>query len=90
MARHISPLASQAREIISHKYYRETDGTKAKLEEILVLEKRKAQNRIPYFFSCSKQYAGKFMLGKHHCIQLFHISCIQMVMSIVSFRHAYR
>lgn len=64
MARHIAPLSGQAREIISHKYYKETDGTKAKLEEILVLEKRKSPNRIPYFFSCSKQYPGKFMLGK--------------------------
>ena len=65
MARHIAPLAAQAREILSHKYYKESDGTKAKLEEILVIEKRKTPTRIPYFFSCSKQYAGKFMLGKH-------------------------
>ena len=64
MARYIAPLAAHAREILSHKYYKETDGTKAKLEEVLVIEKRKSPNRIPYFFSCSKQYAGKFMLGE--------------------------
>lgn len=63
MARHISPMASHAREILTHKYYRETDGTRAKLEEVLMQEKRKTPGRIPYFFSCSKQYAGKFMLG---------------------------
>jgi len=63
MARHISPLAAHAREIITHKYYKESDGTKAKLEEILMMEKRKAPGRIPYFFSCSKQFPGKFMLG---------------------------
>lgn len=64
MARHISPMAAHAREIFTHKYYRETDGTKAKLEEVLTVEKRKTPGRIPYFFSCSKQFPGKFMLGK--------------------------
>jgi len=61
-------MAAHAREISTHKYYKESDGTKAKLEEILMQEKRKTPGRIPYFFSCSKQYPGKFMLGKANCM----------------------
>ena len=57
-------MASQAREIINHRYYRETEGgIKQKLEEILIAEKRKNPSRIPYFFSASQVYSGKFMLG---------------------------
>ena len=57
-------MASQAREIVNHRYYRETEGgLKQKLEEILLTEKRKNPSRIPYFFSASQVYAGKFMLG---------------------------
>ncbi|XP_057294879.1 transcription elongation factor SPT6-like [Hydractinia symbiolongicarpus] len=63
MTRYIGPLSTHAREILSHKYFKETDGTRAKLEEILAVEKRKAPGRIPYFFSTAKQYPGKFMIG---------------------------
>lgn len=57
-------MVSQARELINHRYYRETEGgIKQKLEEILVAEKRKNPSRIPYFFSASQAYPGKFMLG---------------------------
>lgn len=64
IARYIQPMASQAREIVNHRYYRETEGgLKQKLEEILLTEKRKNPSRIPYFFSASQVYAGKFMLG---------------------------
>ncbi|XP_065055472.1 transcription elongation factor SPT6-like isoform X2 [Rhopilema esculentum] len=64
IARYIQPMSSQAREIINHRYYRETEGgVKQKLEEILVTEKRKNPSRIPYFFSASQTYPGKFMLG---------------------------
>ena len=64
LTRHVTPLASHARELIAHKYYKETDGTRPKLEEILALEKRKNPGRIPYFFTVSKQLPGKFMIGK--------------------------
>ena len=57
-------MTSQTREIVNHRYYRETEGgNKQKLEEILLTEKRKNPSRIPYFFSASQVYPGKFMLG---------------------------
>ncbi len=64
IARFIQPIAVQARDVINHRYYRETEGgIKQKLEEILLNEKRKNPSRIPYFFSASQTYPGKFMLG---------------------------
>lgn len=69
MTRYIGPLSTHAREILSHKYFKETDGTRAKLEEILAMEKRKAPGRIPYFFSTAKQYPGKFMIGKTNSVK---------------------
>ena len=63
MAHHITPMAAHARELLNHKYYKETGGVRAKLEEILTQEKRKTPGRIPYFFASNKQYPGKFMLG---------------------------
>ena len=63
-ARHISPMAMHAREVLNHKYFKDTEGgQRQKLEEILTAEKRKAPSKIPYYFSTSKQYPGKFMLG---------------------------
>ncbi|XP_031559934.1 transcription elongation factor SPT6-like [Actinia tenebrosa] len=64
IARHIQPMASLAREVVTHKYHRPADGgSKPKLEELLVVEKKKAPQRIPYFISLSKAYPGKFLLG---------------------------
>lgn len=56
-------MASFAREILNHKNYRVVDGVKAKLEEILQVEKRKAPQRIPYLMSTTKEFPGKFFLG---------------------------
>ena len=56
-------MASFAREILNHKNYRAVDGVKAKLEEILQAEKRKAPQRIPYLMSTTKEFPGKFFLG---------------------------
>ena len=64
LTRHITPLAAHSRELCAHKYFKESDGTRQKLEEILGQEKRKNPGRIPYFFTTSKQYAGKFMIGE--------------------------
>ena len=64
IARHIQPMAALAREVVGHKYHKPADGgVKAKLEEILIVEKKKAPQRIPYFISLSKAYPGKFLLG---------------------------
>ena len=64
IARHIQPMAAFAREVVSHKYHRPAEGgLKAKLEEVLTIEKKKAPQRIPYYISLSKAYPGKFLLG---------------------------
>jgi len=63
IARHVQPMASFAREILNHKNYRAVDGSKAKLEEVLHAEKRKAPQRIPYLLSTCKEFPGKFFLG---------------------------
>ncbi|XP_067032168.1 transcription elongation factor SPT6-like [Acropora muricata] len=63
IARHVQPMASFAREILNHKNYRAVDGNKTKLEEILLAEKRKAPQRIPYLLSTTKDFPGKFFLG---------------------------
>lgn len=57
-------MAALAREAIAHKYHRSAEGgVKQKLEEILIIEKKKAVQRIPYYISLSKAYPGKFLLG---------------------------
>lgn len=57
-------MASLAREVVTHKYHRAAEGgSKPKLEELLVVEKKKAPQRIPYFISLSKAYPGKLLLG---------------------------
>ena len=64
LARHIQPMSAHARDILNHRYFKDTDGgNKQKMEEILQTEKRKNPSRIPYYFSSAKQYPGKFMLG---------------------------
>ena len=56
-------MASFVREVLNHKNYRAVDGVKAKLEELLLAEKRKHPQRIPYFMSTTKDFPGKFFLG---------------------------
>lgn len=64
IARHIQPMASFVREILNHKYFRAADGgQKSKMEEILLAEKKRTPQRIPYFLSTSKEFPGKFLLG---------------------------
>ncbi|XP_077995239.1 transcription elongation factor SPT6-like isoform X2 [Glandiceps talaboti] len=64
IARHVQPMASFVRDVLSHKYYKDTQGGKREvMEKILSEEKKKAPSKIPYFMSLSKDYPGKFMLG---------------------------
>ena len=64
IARHISPMASNARDILTYKYFRsDTDGgNRTKCEQIVISEKRANPAKIHYFFSASKEMPGKFML----------------------------
>jgi transcription elongation factor SPT6 len=64
VARHVQPMASYTRDLLSYKYYRDTcGGHKDKAEELLKEEKKKNPNKIHYFLSASKNYPGKFLLS---------------------------
>ena len=64
IARHIQPMASLARDVLSHKYYKDTEGgNRTTLEEMLKAEKTKNPKRIPYFLTSSKDAPGRFLLG---------------------------
>ena len=61
IARHINPMSSNSRDIITFKYFRsETEGgNKAKCEGMIMSEKRANPSKIHYFFSASKDLPGK-------------------------------
>lgn len=64
IARHVTPMASFARDLLAYKYYRNSEGgMKDKMEEFLKEEKKKNANKIHYFLSASKNYPGKFLLS---------------------------
>lgn len=64
IARHVTPMASFARDVLTYKYYRDTcGGMKDKAEELLKEEKKKNANKIHYFMSASKNLPGKFLLS---------------------------
>ena len=52
-------MASNARNILNHQYYRESNGgNKNVLEDLLKKAKQLAPSRIPYFMSVSKEFPG--------------------------------
>ena len=61
IARHINPMSSNCRDILSFKYFRpETDGgNKTKCESMILSEKRANPAKIHYFFSACKNLPGK-------------------------------
>ncbi|XP_065344159.1 transcription elongation factor SPT6 [Cloeon dipterum] len=64
IARHINPMASFARDLLNFRYYRDFDGGKREVaEKYLAEEREKNKNKIHYFVSASKEFAGKFMLS---------------------------
>lgn len=64
IARYVTPMAAHARDLLSFKYYKETEGgLKDKMEEILKDEKKKNASKIHYFVSVAKNYPGKFLLS---------------------------
>lgn len=64
IARHVSPMASLARELIAFKYYRPSiGGIKEKMEELLREEKKKRPNTIHCFVCPSRNFGGQFMLS---------------------------
>merc|ERR1719410_455411 len=61
IARHITPMASHARDLLNFKYYRDTEGGKREIAEKLL--KHEPKTKINYFVSASKDFPGKFMLS---------------------------
>jgi transcription elongation factor SPT6 len=55
IARHVTPMAAHARDLLYFKYYRETNGGhKDKAEEVVKEEKKKNPSKIHYIVSASK------------------------------------
>lgn len=55
IARHVTPMASHARDLITFKYYKDTmGGKKDKAEEILKEERRRNPSKIHYIISASQ------------------------------------
>ena len=55
IARHVNPMAAHARDLLSFRYYRDTEGgLKDKAEEILKEEKKKNPTKIHYIVSVAK------------------------------------
>ncbi|EDV22209.1 uncharacterized protein TRIADDRAFT_59208 [Trichoplax adhaerens] len=74
LARYVQPMAALTRDIINHRYYYVAGDTEKKeLEKLLLSEKKKQPSRIPYHFSASSKYPGKFMLSylprNHPCYE---------------------
>jgi len=67
----IDPIAGFVLEIMSHKYYNPNLNNNTKTQEIeleniehfLSIEKNKNKIKIPYVFTCCRQFPGKFMLS---------------------------
>lgn len=54
IARYVNPMAAHARDLLSFKYYRDTEGLKDKAEEIIKEEKKKNASKIHYVLGASK------------------------------------
>ena len=65
IARHINPMSSNSRDIITFKYFRsDTEGgNKPKCEAMIMSEKRANPSKIHYFFSASKDLPGKVRIS---------------------------
>ncbi|XP_026762077.2 transcription elongation factor SPT6 [Galleria mellonella] len=63
IARHVTPMAGHARDLIAYKYYKPLGGMRDKAEELLKEEKAKNPNKIHYVISAAKNHPGRFLLS---------------------------
>ncbi|KAF8563474.1 hypothetical protein P879_06561 [Paragonimus westermani] len=64
VARHVQPIVSLVRDIMSYRYYRDSrGGDRALLGSLLQQEKANNPDRIPYFLSSMKERPGYFILA---------------------------
>jgi transcription elongation factor SPT6 len=54
IARYVNPMAAHAQDVLSFKYYRDTQGLRDKAEEIIKEEKKKNPSKIHYVLGASK------------------------------------
>ncbi|XP_050511669.1 transcription elongation factor SPT6 isoform X2 [Diabrotica virgifera virgifera] len=64
IARHVTPMAAHARDLLYFRYYKDFQGGhKDKAEEYLKDEKKKNASKIHYVVSAAKNIPGKFLLS---------------------------
>ncbi|BHF60733.1 Transcription elongation factor SPT6 [Sparganum proliferum] len=64
VARFMQPMVYLIREVMTHKYYRDSrGGIREVLTELLRKEKEISPNRIPYFLSSMAEHPGCFLLA---------------------------
>ncbi|KAI6213562.1 SH2 domain-containing protein [Aphelenchoides besseyi] len=65
LARYITPLAEYVREVLNHKYFVDSLASEdmTEIEEQIRLLKSSQPGRIPYVFTASKTYPGKFVIS---------------------------
>ena len=73
IARFIQPMASNANDLITHKYFRE-DSSRDKIDEALKQAKKATPSRIPYFITADKTLPGEFFQIFSWIIKLFFFS----------------
>ncbi|CAH8839646.1 unnamed protein product [Trichobilharzia szidati] len=78
VARHVQPMASLVRDIMTYRYYRDSSGgDRNHLNTLLQHEKSLNPDRIPYFLSSTKERPGYFILAylpnKNPHFELFSI-----------------
>ena len=55
IARYVGPMASNARDLIEHKYFRDIGGSRKEAEFLCKEAKRADAKKIPYFLSCCRK-----------------------------------
>ncbi|VDK88893.1 unnamed protein product [Dibothriocephalus latus] len=64
VARFMQPMVYLIREVMTHKYYRDSrGGIRDVLTELLRKEKEISPNRIPYFLSAMAEHPGCFLIA---------------------------
>lgn len=54
IARHVTPMASHARDLLNFRYFKEFEGQRDKAEEYLKEERKRNSSKIHYVVSASK------------------------------------
>ncbi|CAD5223704.1 unnamed protein product [Bursaphelenchus okinawaensis] len=65
LARFVTPMAEYAREVLNHKYALDCifEDSKAEIEANIKAQREQAPSRIPYVFTVSREYPGKFVIS---------------------------